>query len=143
MDFSLPGGKRLKIQVSVYQEDFNKLKCKFLTSLQPTLLNIWRARVASKSFTLLLWNILDIGLLHQKASITNRSTFVCSKLFTNIRHTVEVSILHSLCGPEEESHQKYVFSLPLWNILTHQSVITTKHGRQGFVLDCVYRKHFN
>ena len=115
MDFSLPGGKRLKIQVSVYQEDFNKLQ------LQPTLLNIWRARVASKSFTLLLWNILDVGLFRQKASITNRSTFACSKLFTNIRWK-----------DLEESHQKYVFSLPLWNILTHQSVKTTKHGRVSY-----------
>ena len=78
------------------------LKCNIsdITSLhlQPTLLKIWRARVASESFTLLLWNILYIGLLHQKARITNRSTFVCGKLFTNIRHKVKVSILHSHCG---------------------------------------------
>ena len=141
MDFSLPGGKRLKFRfrscarVPSTRKISTCWSATFLTSLrlQPTLLNIWRARVASESFTLLLWNILDIGLLHQKASITNRSTFVYSKLFTNIRHTVEVSILHSHCGVLRRESSEVCILSP---IVEHSDPSECQDNKawQGFVL---------
>ena len=144
MDFSLPGGKRFKFRFRSCTRVPSTMKISacwsaiFLTSLQP--LKGWingeqelLVRTCCGTFLTLDYSIRKPAL----QTVLHLSVVNCSLTY-GIRCK-----FFALPLRREESHQKYVFSLPLSNILTHQSVITTKHGRQGFVPDCVYRKHFN